>query len=153
MRPRGETMTTNRRFARFSKSRETAAFSITEIPVGGVCRSAYLIVTEVGDPRKVLMGHMNPAASWDHIGALDPSRVEVHSRGWMLPSSHLIFQESPGDAARRIAHEQLELPDLSFSGPIVVSVAYTLRRFPVAAKHWVHEFLFRSVPPAADVPH
>jgi len=146
-------MTTDRRFSRFSKSRETAAFSITEIPVGGVCLSAFVIVTETGHPTNVLMGHMNPRAPWDHIGALDPSRVEVHSRGWMLPSSHLIFQESPGDAARRIAREQLELPDLSFSEPIVVSEAYTPRRFPDAAKHWDLEFLFRSEIPAADIPH
>jgi len=146
-------MTTDRRFSRFSKSRDTAAFSITEIPVGGVCLSAFLVVTETGDPTKVLMGHMNPDAPWDHIGALDPSRVEVHSRGWMLPSSHLIFQESPGDAARRIAREQLELPDLPFSEPKVVSEAYTPRRFPEAAKHWDLEFLFRSEIPAADVPH
>src|SRR3989442_4075768 len=53
--------------------------------------------------KRVLMGHMNPKAPWDHIGALDPSRVEAHSRGWMLPSSHLIFLESPDEAARRIA--------------------------------------------------
>jgi hypothetical protein len=146
-------MTTDRRFSRFSKSRETAAFSITEIPAGGVCLSAFVIVTETGHPTNVLMGHMNPRAPWDHIGALDPSRVEVHSRGWMLPSSHLIFQESPGDAARRIAREQLELPNLSFSEPRVVSEAYTPRRFPDAAKHWDLEFLFRSEIPAADIPH
>jgi hypothetical protein len=71
----------------------------------------------------------------------------------MLPSSHLIFQESPGDAARRIAREQLELPDLPFSEPKVVSEAYTPRRFPDAAKHWDLEFLFRSEIPAAAVPH
>src|SRR6266702_3194072 len=125
---RGGIMTTDRRFSRFSKSRDTAAFSITEIPMGGVCLSAFLIVTEVGDPRKDLMGHMDPGAPWDHIGRLDPSRNEVHSRGWMLPSSPPIFPESPGDAARRIAREQIELPDLSFSDPIVVSEAYTPRR-------------------------
>src|SRR5438128_6963556 len=146
-------MTTDRRFSRFSKSRETAAFSITEIPAGGVCLSAFVIVTEPGHPTNVLMGHMNPRAPWDHIGALDPSRVEVHSRGWMLPSSHLIFQESHGDAARRIAREQLELPNLSFSEPIVVSEAYTPRRFPDAAKHSDLAFMFRSDSPAADIPH
>src|SRR5256885_14320646 len=95
-------MTTDRRFSRFSKSRDTAAFSITEIPAGGVCLSAFLIVTEAGHPAKLLMGHMNPEAPWDHLGALDPSRVEVHSRGWMLPSSHLIFQEIA--PRRRPAH-------------------------------------------------
>jgi len=146
-------VTTDRRFSRFSKSRDTAAFSITEIPVGGVCLSAFLIVTEVGDPRKVLMGHMDPGAPWDHIGALDPSRIEVHSRGWMLPSSHLIFQESPGDAARRIAREQIEVPDLPLSEPKVVSEAYTPRRFPDGPRHWDIEFLFRGELPAAGVPH
>jgi len=145
-------MTTDRRFSRFSRSRDTAAFSITEIPVGGVCLSAFLIVTEVGNPKKVLMGHMNAEAPWDHIGALDPSRVEVHSRGWMLPSSHLIFQESPQDAARRIAREQLELPDLTFSEPKVVSEAYTPKRFPNAPTHWDIEFLFRTEIPGEDLP-
>ena len=98
------------------------------------------------------MGRMNPRAPWDHIGALDPSRVEVHSRGWMLPSSHLIFQESPEDAARRIAREQLELSDLRFSEPKVVSEAYTPKRFPNAPTHWDIEFLFRTEMPAADLP-
>src|SRR5207247_4634251 len=96
----------------------------TEIPAGAFCLSAFLIITETGDPRKVLMGRMNPRAPWDHIGALDPSRVEVHSRGWMLPSSHLIFQESPEAAARRIAGGPPELSDLRSSGPKEVSVDY-----------------------------
>src|SRR5438876_11382259 len=103
-------MTTDRRFSRFSKSAATAAFSVTEIPGDGVCLSAFLIVTEARDSKKVLMGHMNPKAPWDHIGALDPSRVAPHSHGWMLLSSHLTFRESTDDAARRIAPEQLELP-------------------------------------------
>jgi len=146
-------MTTDRRFSRFSKSPATAAFSITEIPDDGVCLSAFLIVTEARDSRKVLMGHMNPKAPWDHIGALDPSRVEAHSRGWMLPSSHLIFRESPDDAARRIVREQLELPDLALSGPTVVSEVYTPKRFPGTAHHWDLEFLFRGQLAAADVGH
>src|SRR5438876_3846699 len=145
-------MTTDRRFSRFSKSPATAAFSVTEIPDDGVCLSAFLIVTEARDARKVLVGHMNPNARWDHIGALDPSRVEAHSRGWMLPSSHLIFRESPDDAARRIAREQLELSDLRFSEPKVVSEAYTPKRFPNAPTHWDMEFLFRAEMPAADLP-
>src|SRR5947208_16841212 len=128
-------MTTDRRFSRFSKSAATAAFSVTEIPEDGVCLSAFLIVTEARDSKKVLMGHMNPKAPWDHIGALDPSRVEAHSHGWMLPSSHLIFRESADDAARRIAREQLELPDLAPPGPPVVSGCYTPKRCPGPAHH------------------
>jgi ADP-ribose pyrophosphatase YjhB (NUDIX family) len=146
-------MTTDRRFSRFSKSPTTAAFSVTEIPDEGVCLSAFLIVTEAGHPSSVLMGHMNPQAPWDHIGALDPSRVEAHSRGWMLPSSHLIVRESPQEAARRIAREQLELPDLEFTGPQVVSEVYTPRRFPGIAQHWDLEFLFRGELSTAELPH
>jgi len=146
-------MTTDRRFSRFSKSPATAAFSVTEIPDDGVCLSAFVIVTEAHDSRKVLMGHMSPKAAWDHIGALDPSRVEAHSHGWMLPSSHLIFRESPDDAARRIAREQLELPDLALSGPTVVSEVYTPKRFPGTAHHWDLEFLFRGQLAAAEVGH
>ena len=146
-------MTTDRRFARFSKSPSTAAFSITEIPPEGVCLSAFLVVTKVRDPSIVLMGHMNPLAPWDHIGALDPSRIEAHSRGWMLPSSHLMFRESPQEAARRIAREQLERPDLGLSGPQVVSEVYTPKRFPGTAEHWDLEFLFRGTLSTEDMPH
>src|SRR5437867_10824795 len=128
-------MTTDRRFSRFNKSPATAAFSVTEIPDDGMCLSAFLIVTEARDSRKVLMGHMNPKAPWDHIGALDPSRVEAHSHGWMPPSSHLILPESPDDAARPIAREPLALPDLAPTGPTRVSEAYPPRRLAAPAHH------------------
>jgi ADP-ribose pyrophosphatase YjhB (NUDIX family) len=147
------TMTTDRRFCRFSKAPSTAAFSVTEIPEEGLCLSAFLIVTEARHPTNVLLGHMNPEAPWDHIGALDPKRIEVHSRGWMLPSSHLIYRESPQEAARRIAREQLELADLTLSRPMVVSEVYTPKRFPGTAQHWDIEFLFRGELAAKDVPH
>jgi ADP-ribose pyrophosphatase YjhB (NUDIX family) len=146
-------MTTDRRFTRFSKAPATAAFSVTEIPAEGVCLSSFLIVTETRQPTKVLMGHMNPEAPWDHIGALDQHRVELHSRGWMLPSSHLIFRESPHEAARRVAREQLDLPDLELSEPKVVSEVYTPRWFSGVTNHWDLEFLFFGKWPAAKLPH
>ncbi len=145
-------MTTDRRFCRFSKSPETASFSVTEIPDDGLCLSAFLIVTESRHPRFVLMGHMNPQAAWDHIGALDPGRVEAHRRGWMLPSSHLIFKEAPDEAARRIAREQLDLPSLDLAAAGVFSEAYAPRRFPGHSQHWDLEFLFRAVLAERRVP-
>jgi ADP-ribose pyrophosphatase YjhB (NUDIX family) len=83
------------------------------------------------------MGHLN------HIGALDASRVEVHSKGWMLPSSHLLVYESPQEAAKRIIREQLET-DLRVSGPDVVSETYTPKRFPDLPRHWDIEFIFKG---------
>lgn len=98
------------------------------------------------------MGRMNPEFAWDHIGALDPKRVEVHGRGWMLPSSHLIFQEGPQEGAQRILREQLEAPYLQLSGPQVVSEVHTPRRFPERPAHWDLEFIFRGEWPEAQPP-
>ena len=137
-------MTTDRRFCRFSRDPDTAAFSMTEIPPEGLCLSAFVLLSPRGRPYEVLMGRMNPAAPWDHIGALDPKRVTVHGKGWMIPSSHLLFREAPDEAARRILREQLEVDELSVSGPQVVSEVYAPRRFPDRPKHWDLEFLFRG---------
>ncbi len=82
------------------------------------------------------MGHLDPAASWDHIGALDTERAEANSKGWMLPSSHLLIGESPEAAAERILKEQLGLPGLPLNGPQVFSEVYG------AKNHWDLEFVF-----------
>lgn len=144
-------MTTDRRFCRFNRLGDVP-FGMPEVPEGGLCLSAFLLITERGHADRVLMGHLNPAAPWDHIGALDASRTAVHSKGWMLPSSHLLVNEAPDAAARRIAAEQLERPDLTFSDAKVVSEVYTPRRFPDLVKHWDLEFLFRGEWPGGPAP-
>ncbi len=144
-------MTTDRRFCRFNKLGDVP-FGMPEVPEGGLCLSAFLLLTEPGHAERVLMGHLDPAAPWDHIGALDASRTQVHRGGWMLPSSHLLLNESPEAAARRIAAEQLERHDLSFSDAHVVSEVYTPRRFPATVRHWDLEFLFRGEWPGGAAP-
>jgi len=144
-------MTTARRFCRFNRVDEVT-FGMTEFPEGGLCLSAFLILSERGHPDRVLMGHLNPAAAWDHIGALDASRTQAHSRGWMLPSSHLMVKESPQEAAARIAQEQLGLTDLKVADPKVVSEVYSPRRFADVPDHWDLEFLFRGELPQGMVP-
>ncbi len=144
-------MTTDRRFCRFNKLGDVD-FGMPEVPEGGLCLSAFLVLAENGQPQRVLMGHLNPAAPWDHIGALDASRTAVHSKGWMLPSSHLLVNESPDDAAHRIAAEQLGRRDLSFADPRVVSEVYTPKRFPDIVRHWDLEFIFRGTWPAGAPP-
>ena len=144
-------MTTDRRFCRFAPPSPDSASSVytTEIPEGGLCLSSFLVVT---DPRShVLMGHLNPAAPWDHIGALDPVRANAHSEGWMLPSSHLMLFESPAAAAQRILNEQLGMK-LPISGPIVVAEVGTPRRFPGLSKHWDFEFIFKGKSPGGGAP-
>lgn len=136
-------MTTKRKFAHFK--RNVAAPRIKEIPEGGFCISAYVIISKKDDPNQILMGHLDKSAPWDHIGDLDPERVERHSKGWMLPSSGLIFGESPQEAAQRILKEQLGLNDQKVEDPRIFSEVYGGR------EHWDIEFLFlgeRSDPPS-----
>ncbi|MDG7001943.1 MAG: NUDIX hydrolase [Nitrososphaerota archaeon] len=137
-------MATNRKFAAFSKgSGPVPPFRMNEIPNGGLCLSAFLVFSRPNS-QEILVGHLNPAAPWDHIGALDQSRIETHSKGWMLPSSHLMVNESPQDAARRIIREQLDESSITLSDPIVVSDVYTPKRFPNLPNHWDIEFIFKG---------
>ena len=135
-------MTTDRAFCRFNPYRDMP-LSTWEVPEGGLCLSSFVVISEQGRADHVLMGHLDPSAPWDHIGALDPNRAQTNSRGWMLPSSHLILRESPQEAARRILREQLGLEHLSLSDATVVSETYPSARKP-DVMHWDLEFLFRG---------
>lgn len=127
-------MVTERRFCRFSPAERP--LSTREIPEGGICLSAFLVIGETGHEERVLMGHLDPTAAWDHIGALDPERAQANSQGWMLPSSHLLIGEAPEAAAERILKEQLGLPGQSLNGPQLFSEVYG------AKNHWDIEFIF-----------
>src|SRR5579864_6351287 len=147
-------MVTERKFTRFNRGKSTSTgavdespMSLKEIPSGGMCLSAFLVIGETKSKNNVLMGRIDPSAPWDHVGALDPKRIELHSKGWMLPSSHLIVHESPQEAARRIGLEQLELDNIEISEPKVVSEVYPPKFFPDVAEHWDLEFIFSSVHP------
>lgn len=109
-----------------------------EIPEGGMCLSTFLVLNATGHEERVLMGRLDPAQPWDHIGALDRERAQANSNGWMLPSSHLLIGESPTAAAERILKEQLGLPSgsQSLSGPLVFSEVYGPKN------HWDLEFVF-----------
>jgi ADP-ribose pyrophosphatase YjhB (NUDIX family) len=135
-------MTTTRKFAHFK--RDVAPPRINEIPEGGFCISAFVIISKRGVPNQVLMGRLNKDAPWDHIGGLDHERVERHSKGWMLPSSGLIFGESAREAAERVLKEQLGLSDQKLEGPTVFSELYGDKG------HWDIEFLFLGE--RADLP-
>ncbi len=127
-------MATERKFCRFSRAERPV--TTHEIPEGGLCLSAFVVLSEPGREDHVLMGRLDPSGPWDHIGALDPERAQANSAGWMLPSSHLILGESPEAAAERILKEQLGLPSQPLRGPFVFSEVYG------AKNHWDLEFIF-----------
>ena len=143
-------MATERVFCRFTRGKDP--FSIHEIPEDGMCLSSFLLVSPLGRPNEVLVGRMNPEAPWDHLGGLGPDRVEVHRRGWMLPSSQLLLGEGPEEAARRIRTEQLGGLPVSFEPVRIASEVYTPRRFPGNRYHWDLQFLYRGTTATLEAP-
>ncbi|HXQ48533.1 MAG TPA: NUDIX domain-containing protein [Thermoplasmata archaeon] len=143
-------MATERRFCRFVRGKDPV--SIHEIPRDGFCLSAFLVVSSPKDPDRVLLGHLNPAAPWDHFGAMTADRVEAHRHGWLLPASQLIYGESPEEAAHRIVREQLGGLSIALASPTIVSETYAPKRWPNSPKHWDLEFVFRAVVAALPTP-
>ncbi len=129
-------MTTDRRFAAFSRT--AVPPRVKEIPEGGMCISAFVILEQRGRPHHILLGRVNKAARWDHFAALDRERVERLSNGWMLPSSHLLLFESPQEAAQRIMREQLKIADQELAKPFAFGEAYGPNN------HWDFHFIFRG---------
>src|SRR5713226_6560380 len=115
-------MATTRRFAAFNKTNVPPRAS--EVPEGGLCLSAFVILSQRGKPHHIVMGKVNTTAAWDHLAALDQSRIEKVKGGWMLPSSHLFLFESPQEAAQRILREQLNISDQELSKPFTFAEAY-----------------------------
>ena len=138
-------MATERRFAAFSREAEPPRMD--SIPEGGMCISAFVVISKRGEPGHVLLGKINKNADWDHIGALDRKRVERVGAGWMLPSSHLILYETPEGAARRILREQLKIRDQKLDGPLAFADTSG------TGNHWDIGFIFtgerESVPTSA----
>jgi ADP-ribose pyrophosphatase YjhB (NUDIX family) len=132
---------TTRKFCAFAADNR-GGLGMNAVPESGFCISAFLIIREAAGGKGVLMGHIDPEGPWDHIGALDPGRIEAHRHGWMLPSCHLIYGESPDACARRIAEEQLAFDGAGLSGPSIYSEVYEPRRYPGRRDHWDLEFLY-----------
>ncbi len=136
-----------RRFTRFAAGRSVAE-GYWPLPNDGLCLSSFLLLSPENRPKEILVGRIAGSADWSQIGALDPRRVRLNAEGWMLPSCHLLYFESPDDAARRVLKEQLGLERLPLEGPAVYSEKYSPRRQPEREEHWDLEFLYRgTVPP------
>jgi ADP-ribose pyrophosphatase YjhB (NUDIX family) len=127
-------LTTDRRFAAFGKG--ALPPRMNTVPQGGMCISAFIVVSKEGEPGSVLMGRINKNAEWDHIGALNGKRLERFASGWMLPSSHLILFETPEGAARRILREQLGIRNQALKGPL------TFADTSGTSNHWDLGFIF-----------
>jgi hypothetical protein len=131
------TTTTDRTFAAFSKT--AVPPRMKGPPDGGMCLSVFLVISKAGEQGKVLMGKINQDANWSHIGALDPERAARFGGGWMLPSSHLVVYEAPGDGARRVLVEQLDPhARTDLEGPVTFADATGEE----GKKHWDIGFVY-----------
>ena len=90
------------RWARFGQD-DPAWFQ--HLPAGGVCLSAFLVVrNRQGD---VLLGRPRRDKAWPEKGCMPYWRLQgILDRGeWVLPASHLMVEESPDHAAKRISRD------------------------------------------------
>jgi ADP-ribose pyrophosphatase YjhB (NUDIX family) len=140
-----------RRFARLAEGR-SAEEGYWPLPPDGLCLSSFLVLSPSGIRTKVLVGKIDPRGPWGEIGALNPHRIQLNSEGWMLPSCHLLYFESPRDAAIRVLREQLGLENLTLEGPSIFSEKYRPRRHPERGEHWDLEFVFRGEVPTRRTP-
>ena len=79
-------------------------------PPGGVCLSAFLVVRNArGD---VLFGRPRRHKAWPEKGCVPYWRLGsfVKENSWILPASHLLMEEHPDRAAKRIARFWAHLP-------------------------------------------
>ena len=74
------------------------------VPKAGLCLSSFLIVRKGG---AILLGRPHANASWPEKGGYPERHAAVIERdgSWLLPATHLLMEESPDHAARRIANE------------------------------------------------
>jgi hypothetical protein len=136
-----------RRFQRLRPDASEAS-GLSNVSRGGFCLSVFLLIHPPGRPTEVLLGQVDPTFAWDRVGALDTGRVRSVLGKWMLPSSHLIEFEEPAAAARRVATEQLEAPEVRLHGPDVHSEAYPTGGAEPGLLHWDLHFVFEGEWPA-----
>jgi hypothetical protein len=136
-----------RRFARLTSKAAGPSPGQSLVPGDGMCLSSFLILTDPGDPSRVLLGKIAPGPAWEEAGGIDPARAARIASGWMLPASQLLLFESPADAAGRIASELLGVPLGPVPSPTVFSETYRRAGAETADPHWDLHFLFRAPGP------
>jgi hypothetical protein len=146
-------MTGERRFARLRAAVPTGSTGLFALPDDGLCLNTFLIVHPRARAAEVLLGRPDPSGPWETIASMSPERLRTVGDRWILPASQLLFFEAPGDAAQRVAREQLGLTRLPVTGPDVFSEAYG-RDVPVGRDpHWDIQFIYRGRWPGRGAPH
>jgi hypothetical protein len=141
-----------RRFARLRPGAPPYAAGFFGVPSDGMCLNVFVLLRDPADPGRVLLGQVAADPRWEEVGALDSHRLERIGDRWMLPSSQLLLLEDPGEAARRVGREQLEIDFDPVPPPQVFSETYPRRGPEPTDPHWDLHFLFNMLGPTPP-PH
>jgi ADP-ribose pyrophosphatase YjhB (NUDIX family) len=141
-----------RRFTRLKRGSPVENPGASNLPDDGMCLSVFLVLSPPNREAAVLMGRVDPSAPWEEIGAIDSARLSAVGDRWMLPSSQLVFFESPDEGARRILKEQLGSDPIRLEGPAVFSEAYRRPRSTATDPHWDFHFIYRGRWPSTSPP-
>jgi len=90
-----------KRWARLGPNKASTLF---HVPKAGLCLSSFVVVRR-GDA--VLLGRPKTDRAWPERGGfpLDRAKDLEADGSWLLPATHLLMEESPHDAAKRIARD------------------------------------------------
>lgn len=132
----------DRQFARFRPGSVPDSVDTSVVPSDGMCLSVFLVYRSADSPDRALLGKAEPSAPWRSLSALGPDRLARLQNDWMLPASQLLLFESPEDAARRIAREQLELELSAVPNPQVFSEASQRPGTEGKDPHWDLHFVY-----------
>lgn len=90
-----------KRWARLGRDNASSLF---HTPSAGVCLSVFVIARR---DSSILLGHPRVHDGWPEKGGYPKKRaLELDREGaWLLPATHLLMDEPPDQAARRITRE------------------------------------------------
>jgi len=126
--------------------------ALVHTPKPGVCLSTFIIAKR---RNSILLYHPRAHVAWETKGAFPKDlAAELAKKGaWLLPATHLLMEESPDRAARRITREWAGLK----GNPRFLMVQSHIRpggfrNSKVKGNHWdicfIYELTVRTVPKA-----
>ncbi len=77
---------------------------LIHVPKAGLCLSAFVVIRE---GNSILLGRPHAHNAWPEKGGF-PKRhaAEIEREGsWLLPATHLLMEETPDRAAKRVANQ------------------------------------------------
>jgi ADP-ribose pyrophosphatase YjhB (NUDIX family) len=115
---------------------------LNHVPEAGVCISVFIIARK---GKSALVGRPRGGNAWAEKGGFPAWRAKglEKERAWLLPATHLLMEEPPDIAARRIAHQWAGLTGtprfLEFQSHTRPALFESRKR---GAKHWDLCFIY-----------